>query len=580
MELKNLKIENFRNFEKIDVKLTNQNVIFGMNDVGKTNLMYALRFLLDREVRNKGFMKTDFFKNDISKIIKITLQVSLKDYDASAETQNIVSKVAGARNSSNLDEFYFELRGQQDTGEYFGELKLFWGCNEDELVEVPQKGIWSELDKLFEVVYVDPTIDLQKTFLKNKKKFFDQIKLSDNDKQIEERLKELSQQLNSNISKMDLVTTFQKDITEEYKLLKDDKVSIELRSEMAIKGYFDDLVPYVKRDDDIELYPTSGDGRKKLLSYSLLNYMMKLSKGNKIIVYLIEEPENSLHRSIQIALSKQLFTNKIYNYFFLTTHSPELLYEMDNASLIRIYSQDKITSSSHLYHIDEEYKDLKRKLNRSLADALFADNVLLVEGPSEKILFEKILSITSPDYESYGSYILEVDGIDFNPYVDTLEALGIKFIIKTDNDLQKLNNGKYNLLGINRCLKLINEEREESISITFPELPQTKKESEILKNQILKEEKMRIFDEKSSLLQKLNAKKIFLSRIDLEHDLYEVIEERMHETFLTDDPIAFLQSKKLINMITLIDTLTDKECIDIFNHPLFQALKELTENGI
>ncbi|CAG7644930.1 DNA replication and repair protein RecF [Paenibacillus solanacearum] len=52
MKLNSLSIENFRNFSNISVDLTNQNVIFGMNDMGKTNFMYALRFLLDKDIRS------------------------------------------------------------------------------------------------------------------------------------------------------------------------------------------------------------------------------------------------------------------------------------------------------------------------------------------------------------------------------------------------------------------------------------------------------------------------------------------------------------------------------------------------
>ena len=44
-------IKNFRNFENTTINLTNKNVLFGMNDVGKTNFLYALRFLFDKDVR-------------------------------------------------------------------------------------------------------------------------------------------------------------------------------------------------------------------------------------------------------------------------------------------------------------------------------------------------------------------------------------------------------------------------------------------------------------------------------------------------------------------------------------------------
>ncbi|MCC9810616.1 AAA family ATPase, partial [Streptococcus agalactiae] len=47
MEFKKLVIENFRNFSSIEIDLSNKNVIFGMNDSGKTNLLFAIRYLLD-----------------------------------------------------------------------------------------------------------------------------------------------------------------------------------------------------------------------------------------------------------------------------------------------------------------------------------------------------------------------------------------------------------------------------------------------------------------------------------------------------------------------------------------------------
>lgn len=46
MRFNSVTIKNFRNFEDISVDLTNKNVLFGMNDVGKTNFLYALRYVL------------------------------------------------------------------------------------------------------------------------------------------------------------------------------------------------------------------------------------------------------------------------------------------------------------------------------------------------------------------------------------------------------------------------------------------------------------------------------------------------------------------------------------------------------
>ena len=154
---------------------------------------------------------------------------------------------------------------------------------------------------------------------------------------------------------------------------------------------------------------------------------------------------------MQIALSHTLFLDDKYQYLFLTTHSPYVLAEMDQVNLVRIYNADKIVSCSVLYNVPTEFKSQRKMLNQGLVEAIFADTVLLVEGPSENVLFGKILSVINPFYEADGIYILPVNGFGFRPYFEILEALEIDTIIKTDNDLRK-NKGKekYSVLGFSR----------------------------------------------------------------------------------------------------------------------------------
>ena len=586
MELKSLTVENFRNFEKIHIDLTNQNVVFGMNDVGKTNLLFAIRFLLDREIRKNGFKETDYFRNEIDRVIKITLGVDLSDRLKNEDSQHIIAKVAGARSSNKLDTFFFQVEGIYDKSEEIGIPKIYWGSILKDLEEIPQNGIYSQLDNLFKIVYVDPTIDLEKTFSQNRKKLFDQNKLDEKDIAISNEIKGLGMKLNKKISSMGVIQSFQDTITDEYKKLKKEKISIEMKSEITINGYFSNLIPYIKRENDDNVYPTSGDGRKKILAYSLINHLIQAKEGNKIIVYLVEEPENSLHRSMQIALSKQLFNSKVYKYFFLSTHSSELLYEMDNASLIRVYSEDKIDCESYIYNVNDEYKNVKKELNKALSTALFAEKVLLVEGPSEKVLFEKILEEVYPTYELDGSYLLDVGGIKFKPYVDVLRGLNITPIVKTDNDLKaKRNNATiFDLIGIKRCLNLIDIDKTKSIDPVEIDYFYKNKEGKRvstnkIKNQRIKEKKLELYKSFKDNIQQFKENNIYLSKIDLEHDLYEVIGGRM-EDILGSNPIDYLQDHKLLNMIELTSELTKKDCIKIINHPLFESLKKLVPNEI
>lgn len=579
MELKKLIVKNFRNFGNVEIQLTNQNVIFGMNDVGKTNLLYALRFLLDRQIRKDGFRDSDFFQKDTNLEIEITLEVDLSNNE-NKDSQHVISKVRGSRRQQDLERFYIQVKGIYDESEYFGAPTLYWGSVFEELEEVPQTGLISDLDRLFKVVYIDPIINLENTFSRNRKKLFDQRRLSEDDIVLSSEIQDLTDGVNEKISEMEVIQDFQNILTEEYKNLKKEEIKIEMKSEMAINGYFSDLTPYIKRDGDEKHYPTSGDGRKKILAYSLLNYLTKEYESNKIVIYLIEEPENSLHRSMQIALSKQLFENEVYDYFFLSTHSSELLYEMDNASLIRIYNKDRVNCASHIYHVDEDYKSLKQELNRSLSTALFADKVLLIEGPSERVLFEKVLEETNPTYELEGGYILEVDGIKFKPYYKVLNALEITAIVKTDNDLKAKSNEKthFDLIGFNRCLELVGMAKKEFVEIDYSTEENGKKVWLLsTKEHLIKRNKSDIYHEESEMVEFLTSKDIYLSKIDLEHELYEVIGQRMEEILENSNPIRYLQNAKMLNMLKLTKGLTATDCSTIIEHDLFKALKRLVD---
>ena len=78
----------------------------------------------------------------------------------------------------------------------------------------------------------------------------------------------------------------------------------------------------------------------------------------------------------------------------------------------------------------------------------------------------------------------------------------------------------------------------------------------------------------------LNSQGIYLSKIDLENDLYEVIPDKMDE--LKEDSslsaIDYLQSAKLVNMIDLCKEKLDDASIDnIYNHSHFKCLKDLVD---
>lgn len=561
MKFNSITIKNFRNFEDISIDLTNKNILFGMNDVGKTNFLYALRFIFDKDIRKQNFNDTDYYKKQVNKPIEIVVAIDISDTE-DADSQKLRAKLKGAI-LTDQNTVYIKVMANYDEKEMVGVPVLFWGGDIEELEEMKVHGTFFEIDYVFNVIYIDAYVDLYALFKKNANTLL--VNDKEQDKDILESINKTCDDLNSQISGLSGIKTFEEKIAPEYKKFRHDDISVSVKSEIAVKGLYSNIVPYIKQDANDSLYPTSGEGRKKLLVYAIFDLLSKEEEEKKINIFLIEEPENHLHRSMQIALSHILFLDEKYQYLFMTTHSPYVLAEMDHVNLIRIYNEDKIASKSVLYTVPTKFKSQRKMLNRGLVEAIFADRVLLVEGPSENVLFGKVLSEINPFYEADGIYILPVGGFGFKPYYQILDALQIDNIIKTDNDLRKIKGKEeYSVLGFSRLNTYIGEK-------ILPDAPIG--ESGV-------EAKRKLYDDNREKLDKIrNEYSLYLSRCSLEEDLDEVIHDQM-ASYLPDadgNPIAYLQDAKNNHMVELVEKLTTEDCRCIYEHYNFACLKEVMQ---
>lgn len=338
MKFNSVSIKNFRNFENISIALTNKNVLFGMNDVGKTNFLYALRFIFDKDIRKHNFNDTDYFKKKIENPIEIVVSIDISD-EENADSQKLRAKLKGAL-LSEQNTVYIKVKAVYDEKEMIGIPILYWGGDIEDLEEMKVRGTFFEIDYVFNVIYIDAYVDLYSLFKRNANTLL--VNDKEQDKEILEKITKTCEDLNSHISGLSGIKSFEEKIAPEYKKFRHEDVSVSVKSEIAVKGLYSNIVPYIKQDSDDSLYPTSGEGRKKLLVYAIYDLLSKEEEEKKINLFLIEEPENHLHRSMQIALSYTLFHDDKYKYLFMTTHSPYVLAEMDQVNLIRIYNEEKL----------------------------------------------------------------------------------------------------------------------------------------------------------------------------------------------------------------------------------------------
>ena len=555
MEFKTIKLVNFRNFEKIEIDRGNKNIFFGLNDVGKTNFLYALRFVFDKNIRKNGFLDSDYHNKNIEKDIEITIKIDISD-DNCEDNKKLRSRLKGALASED-DFVYIKLISRYDKKELVGNPIMYWGGNLEKLEPIKTYGYSMEIDYVFNVFYIDAYVDMYNLFKKNINTLI-KNKGEDDEKNIEE-INKAVKKLNNKIASLSGIKKFEKQITPEYNKFKKENIEIAVESEIAVKGLYSNLVPYIKTKGTDILYPTSGEGRKKILVYSIIDMISEEEKEKKINLFLIEEPENHLHKSMQIAISKILFNDRKFKYLFVTTHSPYILYEMDEINLVRIYNENRIDSASVFYKVPKLFKKYKKILNKRLSEAIFANKVLLVEGPSEITLFEKILNIVKPFYESEGISVIDVGGVGFQKYVEILKALNIYVIIKTDNDLRACRGG-FSVIGFLRCNRLIGNDK----------LPTNK----INKNEVI--DKRKLYDDNKDKIDEIRKEyKVFLSRADLENDLDEILHDRLVKCLGEDDPVKYLQESKSFNMEILVEKLTAKDCIEIYNSYNFECLREV-----
>lgn len=580
MHFKNIKITHFRNFEALDIKLDNKNVIFGLNDVGKTNFLNAIRAVFDYKFRN-SINEKDFFEMDVHNPIDIIVSLSLESTIADEDDQLLIAYLKGALhdNVSHPNTIKIRLKISWDEKQRDTLIEMFWGNNDSpkELSTIPTKGISrTAIDNLFSPVYMEPLNDGVKDFQRSRNSLLSFFEESD--PTLTEQIHVKNSEINDLLSKSDIVTGLQEELTNEYSDLRDEHSKIILNSEQQIGRLSTGLKPYVQLENNSSLYPSSGDGRKKFLSYAIKNLLVKKSEQQKIIIHLIEEPENSLHKSLQKSLSRKIFNPNdpnFYKYIFLTTHSNEIVSEMDDTMLIRLGLSN---SHSAMFKVPSNFKNIRKMYSEQVSEAIFYNKVFLVEGPSEKILFESILSINNIFIEEQGGYILNIRGIGFKPYFNLLTDIGINVFVRTDNDAKPNKSGEqdYKFTGIKRLIDLFNNNNHVlkypnkwSNGVHYPE---------IVKN--LETQKDNIYTNNPDI-KELRKQNLFISRNDLEHDMVlasskNIIADLKDKDFTSAaDVVDYLQNSKQKNMVEFVKVMSNTTSQKLYEN--LDGLKEFVD---
>ena len=544
MIISRLKIKNYRGLDINIDTIEKVSIMIGQNDSGKTNICSAILKVLDYNKRRIPFVASDSTNSNKE---NIEIEIKLLANDLSNEQSAIVGNYIHIDSDDNkyiiakLISVY-----NSDTLEY--EDTLIYGDPDLDPKEIKINS-QTQLDKILSIVYIDPVYDIE-----NSKKDFFKFKESDNKENgiffSENILKEITN-LNNSIQAEEIINDIQKEINEkgEFKDLFEDlnfKVAPSIKEENIYKSL--NVNAYDTNDNE---FGSIGDGKSKIFSMILKS---KIYKKDKQKIYIIEEPENHLYVLLQkVYISALLKMNP--SQLIITTHSPYTIdFEKVNQIIKITYDRTNFKRIVNSFdNIDnEDFKKFGYLINIEVAEMLYYDNVLLIEGNSEKYFYSLLMTKDSNflkliNEKRFGIY--SVDGIAFKTIKMLLEKLGIKVYIKTDNDIFKVPHAaEYRYAGLERCIEYLSKEAKENLKKILD----------------IKELKFR-FKNKDTKLQNVEGKIEAISSLLLKNNiLFSKHNEGFEKDFIdyiranpnndiTDDAISYLKQAKLKNLHSFIN---------------------------
>jgi len=515
MYISEIEIQNFRSFPDLKTKIDfveGTNVIIGHNNAGKTNLIEALQLVFDYR-KSKGRLTVDDFNKaytNFSVPPEINITVTLKEQENEPSDDKVVIYDWITSPSDKYEAkltFSFFLPQGDDYNDYCREVLQFFNNGKYDVQKV-----WRFIRKYYFSKYVarvyggDPD-NKEKADNEMLEKFDFQFldAIRDAEKQMffgnSTILKEvLNYFLDFDITKGRKLKDIVTDVKEEIKSREDEfsNYSDSLFNQLKDRISKDEILKYAQEtgankggNPNFDVYLSEEDllfalrliveidelkipinnnglGYNNLLYIALVLAKMQIESKSSYYgenakvfpILAIEEPEAHLHPSMQFKLLKFLQANinkeEKVRQLFVSTHSTHITSSVELDNIICLYrsidGKQAVGYPGKAFGNNQESKNyVKRFLDATKSNMLFADKVILVEGLAEQLLIPCLAAYSFVGDENKVTYeeelinqhvcTVSVDSRTFKHFLrmysfhlDNLAAINKKVVCITDAD--------------------------------------------------------------------------------------------------------------------------------------------------
>ena len=561
MIIKTVAIKGFRNFRDAVINLSEKTLVIGSNDVGKSNLIYALRILLDRSFSDIDIepKKNDFYAYEE------TNELSIRIYLANISEECILAKLR--ENISDSGESVIEYKAFFNPSTNQLSYKIFLGPDDQNMHEIESRFY----TKVLNLKFIGSRRDLSSFIRSEKQKLLDEARSGRAEKEINEDtaiLQEIENDLvhvNEKVIELNYVKTATTGINNQLSALSYHNQTQDLAFDIGASdptSFISDLQLASKIKN--QSVTVGGDGRNNQIHLALWSSRNKLLRDKKknlleVSIFCIEEPEAHLHPHQQRKLASFL-SEVLEGQVIITSHSPHIACEVPPSSIIRLYFHDNETSAAGdgiNSSTEDEFIKFGYRLNVLASEVFFSDVVFLVEGPSEILFYKAIANKVGVDLDRLNISLLMVDGIGFSPYSSLLKSLRIPFVIRTDNDVFKIpQQDRFRLAGFQRVIEIISQNFE-----IDEEMKKLLSQQHLLTgfNTNQPPEATLLYCQK--LRNKMKDLGMFLSEIDLENDIASqmptILAKYYGERVIDDSLINEMQKRKATFMFDFLRNSID-----------------------